>query len=174
MPPPAPTALRIVVKPDGATIEDVYAAAGAAALARGGASAASSSSSGGGGGGGGGGGATPARAGAGAAHVAPERLALTPRSAEACLMEGVDPKDLFNKTLESFGGGDHGGGHGGHALDPAIVRMVRHAALRSTADWRAMTEHGATVASRRGAARRVALRRSIVCALLLCSPIACV
>ena len=45
-----------------------------------------------------------------------EVLALTPRSAEACLMEGIDPKDLYERTLESFGEGSN--------LDPAIVRMV--------------------------------------------------
>jgi hypothetical protein len=113
MPPPAPSALRITVKADGATIEDVFAAAAPSALSRGGGggggSAGASSSSAAA--------ATPARAGAGAAHAAPERLALTPRSAEACLMEGVDPKDLFDRPPESFGA------EGGR-VDPAIVRMV--------------------------------------------------
>jgi len=133
MPPPAPTALRITVKADGATIEDVFAAAAPSALARGGAGAgsagASSSSSSA---------ATPARAGAGAAHAAPERLALTPRSAEACLMEGVDPKDLFDRPPESFGA------EGGR-IDPAIVRMVS-AVLAGRARAR-------VVIGRRGAAR---------------------
>jgi hypothetical protein len=45
-----------------------------------------------------------------------EVLALTPRSAEACLMEGIDPKDLYERALESFGDGAN--------LDPAIIRMV--------------------------------------------------
>ncbi len=43
------------------------------------------------------------------------RIALTPRSAEACLMEGVDPNDLYDRDLECFAE---------HGLDPAIVRMV--------------------------------------------------
>ena len=42
-------------------------------------------------------------------------IALTPRSAEACLMEGIDPHDLYDRDLDSFAEA---------GLDPAIVRMV--------------------------------------------------
>jgi hypothetical protein len=42
-------------------------------------------------------------------------IALTPRSAEACFMEGIDPHDLYDRDLDSFAE---------HGLDPAIVRMV--------------------------------------------------
>ena len=52
----------------------------------------------------------------GASSNGGEVLALTPRSAEACLMEGIDPKDLYERAMESFGEGSN--------LDPAIIRMV--------------------------------------------------
>jgi len=54
--------------------------------------------------------------GAGGAPPRPDRLVLTPRSAEACLMEGLAPDELRPKPPELF------------ALDrapPNIVQMVR-------------------------------------------------
>ncbi len=76
-----PSRLRVNVRPDGLSIEDVYASR------------------------------PPPRGGS----RGEDRIALTPRSAEACLMEGIDPHDLYERGLELFAEA---------GLEPAIVRMV--------------------------------------------------
>lgn len=90
-----PSKLRVITKPDGLTIEDVYASF--PAWSKKGQAAATQ---------------------AGARDRAAEkdgRLVLTPRSAEACLMEGIDPDMLYERDVESFVEA---------GVDPAIVRMV--------------------------------------------------
>jgi hypothetical protein len=47
------------------------------------------------------------------------RVCLTPHSAEACLMEGIDPRDLFVRSLESFAYGAH--------VDRNVAQMRRDA-----------------------------------------------
>jgi hypothetical protein len=43
------------------------------------------------------------------------RVVLTPRSAEACMIEGVDPRDLYLRPLDTFTWGKH--------ADQAVARM---------------------------------------------------
>jgi hypothetical protein len=94
-----PSRLRVNVRPDGMTLEDLFVSH---PMAKGQQQQRGRSNS-------------VATIGAGDKGRA---IALTPRSAEACLMEGVDPHDLYDRDPESFQE---------TGLDPAIVRMVRAA-----------------------------------------------